>query len=418
MSFDFDESVADRAVKKFLEVYEKLPNSGKPNYDEYTVLSGILLFDRSTGYTEVISIGTGTKCISGAKLSPLGNILNDSHAEIIARRGLLVYLYEAMKRTAEGQMTVLKMANGKFELPSNYELHFYTSQLPCGDATILPTVKLAPDEECLPLESNKRKADDDISDIDKKKELRVIPDVFRTGAKCLPHCEQDTKEPGDTYHLLGQVRTKPGRGERTLSVSCTDKIAKWMHLGLQGSLMGLLFNKPIYLKSIIIGGGVPFSQECLKRALVLRNPNFTIENIPTFEQSSVVFPHKKSETRYKAGPTSIIWVNLDNGYPEVACFGIRRGTTKKHINYERTFLSICKYVLYQRFVEVLLLLDKDTVPGTEAVLTIPYNKMKRKNKWYYEKWEIVKEVFFKAWTKKPDMWDFCADSKLMGVKPC
>jgi hypothetical protein len=34
-------------------------------------------------------------------------------------------------------------------------------------------------------------------------------------------------------------------------MSCTDKMIKWSVLGLQGSLFGNLFNKPIILDSLV-----------------------------------------------------------------------------------------------------------------------------------------------------------------------
>jgi tRNA-specific adenosine deaminase 1 len=58
----------------------------------------------------------------------------------------------------------------------------------------------------------------------------------------------------DNYSLLGVLRTKPGRADspQTLSMSCSDKIARWNAVGIQGAL-GSAFFHPIYLTKIIIG---------------------------------------------------------------------------------------------------------------------------------------------------------------------
>ena len=57
------------------------------------------------------------------------------------------------------------------------------------------------------------------------------------------------------YSRLGVLRTKPGRADApsVISMSCSDKIARWCVLGVQGSLVSNLTAGPVYLDNIIIG---------------------------------------------------------------------------------------------------------------------------------------------------------------------
>ena len=58
----------------------------------------------------------------------------------------------------------------------------------------------------------------------------------------------------NNYQLYGVLRTKPGRADSppTLSLSCSDKIASWNLLGVQGALASR-FLEPIYISSVTIG---------------------------------------------------------------------------------------------------------------------------------------------------------------------
>ena len=100
-------------------------------------------------------------------------------------------------------------------------------------------------------------------------------DVHRTGAKCVKGGAQDPKTPGADYHKVGVLRTKPGRGEPTLSMSCSDKMMQWNILGCQGALLAHFVARPVYFESIIIGGSC-FDFKSMYRALIGRSEQFKI----------------------------------------------------------------------------------------------------------------------------------------------
>lgn len=96
-----------------------------------------------------------------------------------------------------------------------------------------------------------------------------VPDVHRTGAKCVPGAAPDPLGAGEGYHATGVLRVKPGRGEPTLSLSCSDKLARWGVLGFQGALLCHYLQEALYFTTVVVGK-CPYSQEALHRALVTR----------------------------------------------------------------------------------------------------------------------------------------------------
>lgn len=96
-----------------------------------------------------------------------------------------------------------------------------------------------------------------------------VADVHRTGAKCVPGGPADPLHPGVRYHSTGVLRVKPGRGEPTLSLSCSDKLARWGVLGFQGALLSHYLEEALYFSAVVVGS-CPYSQEVMHRALVAR----------------------------------------------------------------------------------------------------------------------------------------------------
>lgn len=73
----------------------------------------------------------------------------------------------------------------------------------------------------------------------------------------------------DHPHLTGILRTKPGRKDspKTFSLSCSDKMASWNILGIQGALLSNFF-APIYIDVLAVGVG--FDRHSCTRALISR----------------------------------------------------------------------------------------------------------------------------------------------------
>jgi len=129
--------------------YQNLMKDELANHARYAVLAGIVMTKGPTADdAELICLTTGSKCISGTYLSMEGEALNDCHAEVLARRCLVTFLYDKlMAHESNPSESIFEAGDGlitenafeihsRLKLKPNFLFHLYISTAPCGDARI------------------------------------------------------------------------------------------------------------------------------------------------------------------------------------------------------------------------------------------------------------------------------------------
>lgn len=132
-------------------------------------------------------------------------------------------------------------------------------------------------------------------------------------------------------------------GERLLTMSCSDKIARWNIVGVQGSLLSLLL-EPVYLKSVIVGN--LFHQEHMLRAVYQRVSSISDLREPFLPTLPLLLgvSHPAGRNISKPSTTALCWTWGD-AQPEL----INSRTGKLD---DMTPAAVCKRVLFEHFISL------------------------------------------------------------------
>ncbi|XP_048728595.2 uncharacterized protein LOC125646393 [Ostrea edulis] len=224
------------------------------NFSGRKVIAGLIMKMAPEDIGTVIAIGTGNRCITGPQLSLEGNTVNDSHAEIITRRGFIRFMYKQLMtyNPATSHRLFEQSPTGKLRLKDGIKFHLYISTAPCGDGALF-----SPRDEA----SNSASLGN-LSD-------RTHAPTFSSAAQGLVRTKMEGGEGTIPVEEDFTVQTFDGiqRGERLRTMSCTDKLCRWNIVGMQGALLSHLLD-PVYLDSLTLG--LLYDHGHLSRAMCCR----------------------------------------------------------------------------------------------------------------------------------------------------
>ncbi|XP_071803827.1 double-stranded RNA-specific editase 1-like isoform X2 [Asterias amurensis] len=197
-------------------------HAGQMRYVKYKVLSGIVQTSGTIESSKVICIATGSKCPLANDPDTKGKALYDCHAEVIAHRCLKRYLLDQLKKHQNDPTSSVFVggSSGMLQLKDGVQFHLYISCPPCGDAASF------------------------IKDASKKRTGDTHP---HRGARGILRAK--IKQGESTIPLTGKALTAP---ERLFAMTCSDKVASWNVLGVQGALLSKII-APVYLSSVVLG---------------------------------------------------------------------------------------------------------------------------------------------------------------------
>ncbi|KAF9090595.1 tRNA-specific adenosine deaminase 1 [Mortierella sp. AD031] len=477
--------------------FDKLPKHGKPTkrsngQAEWTILAGIvmatpaevMLADQQsttdTPYTKQLDAIWEIECIS------LAWCLQEMRTSIESPDRLR----NKFKYIGKGRPSSQEQGSPVFELVNpRSQFHLYVSQAPCGDATTASLAQIQSEEsrsafmtgqQTQPKATSQEVTSSDQdqnttqaaglkrgreSELQKEQLGDVGPPLSKhqkrnptTIDSAVDDSSMKNHQPDSNHALgfrrgridydsVGVLRTKPGRvdSQPTLSMSCSDKIARWNVLGLTSALVAPFLKKPIYLESIIttelfdadaleraLFGRV---QDCLRRRTdhtnggssstddydaSARTPEpFTSRRIRVCK-SDIAFEFskeavsKQSELEGINIPPVATASTSEPAATEVLVNGCKAGASAKKQIQPKSRSRLCKVNMFETSIAlwrsispkpalVQFMTTDTSLPGEQGPTNISYHEWKRLDKGYTDAKQQLFAGVFKNWVKSDSL---------------
>uniref|UniRef100_A0A183V316 A to I editase domain-containing protein n=1 Tax=Toxocara canis TaxID=6265 RepID=A0A183V316_TOXCA len=338
------------------------------------VIAGIFMLDAVAGECHLVSWATGNKCVQGSALCIDGRTVNDLHAEVLCRRGLLRFLYQQVEVYLRNEeKSIFRKVMGKLALRPSLSFHLFVNTAPCGDGRTFSFT-----------------SEDLASGSAHKPEFDKNKGMLRTKIEC----GEGTIPVSDDVPF--QTMDGIFGGERLRTMSCSDKILKWNSLGIQGCLL-TAFMHPIYLRSLSVGRlfhyGHLSRSVCCRLGASLKLPQHFTLNHPYLASCTAVC---KDRTVSKSSILAVNW-NISDETIEVL------NTQTGRINRTGAISRLCKRSMYECFDSIERKIRR---PHAQPSIKETYLLKKERCEGYVNArnclFSTLEEKGYGRWLKKPD----------------